>query len=97
MTTQATIRKLKRSFTLAPESVAFVREVRRKRKARSDSEALDLLLREAILAQQCEAIGAAYTEYYDHATEEELTEDSNWAAMAARSGLLAGDTSEAEL
>ena len=50
MAIQATVRKIKRSFTLAPEVAAFVTETRARRRAGSDSEALNLLLRESMLA-----------------------------------------------
>jgi hypothetical protein len=83
MTMQATRRKIKRSFTLAPESVAFVRETRKRRKAGSDSEALDLLLREAIRTRKEEEINAAFKEYYDSASDEELNEQPEWAEGTA--------------
>ena len=81
MTTQATGRKIKKSFTLAPEAVAFLTETREKRKAGSDSEALDLLLREAMLEAKRREIDAAYKEYYDTASDEELAEQREWAEM----------------
>ena len=55
MTIQATSRKVKRSFTLTPEVVAFVGEMRQKRGAGPDSEALDLLLREVMLEAKRQA------------------------------------------
>jgi uncharacterized membrane-anchored protein len=79
MTFQATTRKMKKSFTLTPEAVAFVGEARKKRGAASDSEALDLLLRELILEAKRQAIDAAYKEYYDTASEEDLAEQREWA------------------
>jgi hypothetical protein len=78
---QATARKMKRSFTLSPESVAYVGETRQKRGAGSDSEALDLLLREAMLEAKRQEIDAAYKEYYDTASDEELAEQREWAEM----------------
>jgi len=81
MTMQATERKIKKSFTLAPEAVAFLSETREKRKAGSDSEALDLLLREAMLEAKRREIDAAYKEYYDTASDEELAEQREWAEM----------------
>jgi hypothetical protein len=81
MTIEATIRKMKRSFTLSPEVVAFVGEIRQKRGAGSDSEALDLLLREAMLEAKREQIDAACREYYDTASEEDLAEQREWAEM----------------
>jgi hypothetical protein len=81
MTMQATSRKMKRSFTLTPEVVAFVGETRQKRGAGSDSEALDLLLREAMLEAKRQEIDAACKEYYDSASDEELAEQREWAEM----------------
>jgi hypothetical protein len=82
MTVQATSRKMKRSFTLTPEAVAFVGETRQKRGAGSDSEALDLLLREAMLGAKRQEIDAAYKAYYDTASDEELAEQREWAELA---------------
>lgn len=96
MTIQATRRKVKRSFTLAPESVAFVRETRKRRKAGSDSEALDLLLREAILARKQEAIDAAFKDYYDAVSDEALADEREWAEMAGPGVLLGSEAVEAE-
>jgi hypothetical protein len=84
MSTQATQRKLKCSFTLSPDSVAFVRQSRERLQAASDSEALDLLLREKILATKQEEIDAAYKNYYDTVSEEVLTEQREWAELASR-------------
>lgn len=89
MSTTPTQRKLKCSFTLSPESVAFVRETRQRRRASSDSEVLDLLLRDAMLARKQEEISAAVTAYYDNASEEELQEQREWAEMAGPN-ILAG-------
>jgi hypothetical protein len=72
---------VKRSFTLSAEAVAFLGETRRKRKLGSDSEALDLLLREAMLEAKRREIDAAYKEYYDTASDEELAEQREWAEM----------------
>jgi len=77
MTTNATIRKVKKSFTLTPEALAFLDETRQKRGLRSDSEALELLLREAKLRE----IDAAYKDYYDTASDKELAEEREWAEM----------------
>jgi uncharacterized membrane-anchored protein len=92
---QATARKLKRSFTLTPESVAFVAQTRQQRRARSDSEALDLLLRELMLEAKRRQLDAAYKHYYDTASEEELAEQSEWAEMAGPNILI--DSAEAQL
>jgi hypothetical protein len=82
---QATVRKMKRSFTLTPESVAFVADTRRRRQAGSDSEALDLLLREAMLEVKRQELDASITAYYDSITDEEMAEEREWAEMAGPS------------
>ncbi|MGP8185664.1 MAG: hypothetical protein ACLQKY_06290 [Terracidiphilus sp.] len=82
MATQAAGHKIKRSFTLAPESVEFLTETRRKRCTGSDSEALDLLLRELILEAKRQELDAAVKAYYDSATDGELAEQREWAEMA---------------
>jgi hypothetical protein len=85
MATQATFNKIKRSFTISPESAAFLQEARQQSNAGSDSEALDLLLRELMLKRRLAAIEAAYTDYYDAISGDQLQEDSAWAEMAGRS------------
>jgi hypothetical protein len=92
---QATSRKMKRSFTLTPESVAFVAQTRQRRQAGSDSEALDLLLREMMLEAKRQQLDAACKAYYDSASEEELAEQRLWAEMVGPNILI--DSSEAQL
>ena len=94
MTLQATARKLKRSFTLTPESVAFVAEMRKKRRANSDSEALDLLLRELMLEAKRRQLDAATKAYYDTASDEELAEQREWAEMTGPNMVLDMDSAE---
>ena len=89
MANQATTRKIKRSFTLSRQSSAFVTEVRRRSHARSDSEALDMLLQEAMAAQRKAELDAAVIAYYDNATDEELQEQADWA-RGASAGMFSG-------
>lgn len=84
MTMQATSRRVKRSFTLTPDVVAFVAEMREKRQAGSDSEMLDLLLREMMLEDKRQQLEAATKEYYDTASDEELAGQREWAAGTSR-------------
>jgi hypothetical protein len=81
MKPQAKSRKIRRSFTLTPEAVAFVGETRLKRGIGSDSEALDLLLRETMLEAKRQQIDVAVQEYYDTASDEDLAEQREWAEM----------------
>jgi hypothetical protein len=81
MTIQAMARKMKKSFTLTPDVVAFVGETRQRRGAGSDSEALDLLLREVMLDAKRQEFDAACKEYYDTASDQDLAEQREWAEM----------------
>ena len=84
MSTQATANKIKRSFTITPESAAFLREARAERNAASDSETLDLLLKELMVNRQLAAIDAAYKDYYDSISDGQIEEESEWAKMVGR-------------
>jgi hypothetical protein len=96
MTIPSTARKLKRSFTLTPESVAFVTQTRQQRRANSDSEALDLLLRELMLEAKRRQLDAATKTYYDTASSEELAEQREWAEMAGPNIFVDMDSAEAQ-
>jgi hypothetical protein len=80
MTTTGT--RVKKSYSISRQSEQFVRQVRKARKIRSDSEALDQLLREAIAAHNRGALDAEYKAYYDAASEAELAEESAWTGFA---------------
>ncbi|MDR3771839.1 MAG: hypothetical protein P4L26_00735 [Terracidiphilus sp.] len=97
MTTQAMTRKMKRSFTLMPESVAFLTKTRQRRGAGSDSEALDLLLHEAMQEAELQELDAATKEYYDTASDEVLAEQSEWARMVGPNIMVDIAQAEAEL
>jgi Arc/MetJ family transcription regulator len=79
MPIQAKTRKMRRSFTLTPEVVAFISDTRERRGVRTDSEAVELLLREAMPEAGPQDIDAAYKEYYDSASDEVLAEQREWA------------------
>ncbi len=74
--------RVKKSYSISRQAEQFVRQVRKNRKIKSDSEALDQLLREAIAAHARGSIDAAYKAYYDAASETELAEESAWAAFS---------------
>jgi hypothetical protein len=75
------VRKIRRTFTLSTEAVKFISETRQRCGAKSDSEALDVLLREAMLEAKRQEIDAAYKEYYDMASDEVLAEQREWAEL----------------
>lgn len=75
-------RKIKKSFSISPESESFIRRMRIERQASSESEMLDTLLSELMAIQQQRALEAAYANYYDSLTDEEVTEERAWGAFA---------------
>ena len=97
MTKQATDRKIKRSFTLSPEVVAYISKTRQEKGAGSDSEALDLLLGDAMLEAKRHEIDAAYKDYYENASDEDLAEQREWAEMTGPNVLAGIESDEASL
>jgi hypothetical protein len=89
MATQTSLHKIKRSFTITPESAAFLREARAERNAASDSETLDLLLKELMELRKLDEIDAAFKEYYDTASDAQLAAEEGWAGLVG-SNVLAG-------
>ena len=82
MITTKSTRKAKKSFSISPESESFIRKTREERGAGSESEALDLLLRELMAIQQRREIEAAYTDYYDSLTDRDVAEEREWGTFA---------------
>jgi hypothetical protein len=80
---RAAARKTKRSFTLSPESIAYLVATRERSGAASDSEALDLLLRESRIEAKRRELDDTYKHYYDNASEEELAEQLEWATATS--------------
>ena len=74
-------RKIKKSFSISLESESFIRRTREERGAGSESEALDLLLSEMMAVEERRKIEAAYTDYYDSITNEELAEEAAWGSF----------------
>lgn len=75
-------RKIKKSFSISVESDSFIRRSCKERKSNSESETLDTLLSELMAIRQKTAIEAAYTNYYDSLSDDEVAEESAWGAFA---------------
>ena len=75
-------RKIKKSFSISVESDSFIRKNCKERKSNSESETLDALLSELRAIRQQQAIEAAYTDYYDSLSQEEVAEEHSWGAFA---------------
>lgn len=73
-------RKLKKTFSLSPESVDFLKRLAKA--YHSDSEALDALIREKESQAKKERIDAAIMHYYDSMSEEEREENRAWGEFA---------------
>jgi len=73
--------KLKRTFSLSSESLTFLEEVRRQKKAPSTSSVLDELIREQKRLSRRQAMGREITAYYDSINEEELNENAAWGQL----------------
>lgn len=72
--------KLKKTFSLSPDSVEFLKRVAKD--YRSDSEALDAIIRERKLKAEKQRINAAVTSYYDSLSETEQDENRAWGEFA---------------
>lgn len=75
-------RKIKKSFSISVESDSFIRRNCKERKSNSESETLDALLSELKAIRQQQAIEAAYTDYYDSLSQEEVAEERAWGTFA---------------
>ncbi|HKD60845.1 MAG TPA: hypothetical protein VKB47_10310 [Terracidiphilus sp.] len=75
-------RKIKKSFSISVESDSFIRRTRKERKSNSESETLDALLSELIAIRQQKSVEAAYTDYYDSLSDDDIAEESAWGAFS---------------
>ena len=75
-------RKIKKSFSISVDSDSFIRRNCKERKSNSESETLDALLSELRAIRQQQAIEAAYTDYYDSLSQQEVAEEHSWGVFA---------------
>jgi hypothetical protein len=83
--------KQRRTFTLSPESLAYLDEQARQRKLGSQSAFLDELLLEKTAEQRRAALEANVTAYYDSLSDEEVEENRAWGELAEQSLVLKED------
>ena len=81
-TTSKPTRKSKKSFTLSQESVAFLEELRKKRRAASTSAVLDDIVRTFQRNQRKQALDKEITDFYDTLPAAALEEDAAWSKFA---------------
>lgn len=83
-TTSKADRKAKKSYTLSPESVAFLETLRKKRHAASISAILEDILQGVRREQERASVERAVADYYGSLSSEEAAEQAQWGAFALR-------------
>jgi len=74
--------KQRRTFTLSPESLAYLEQETQRRSADSQSAVLDELLQEKKRERQLAALETAIGAYYDGLSDAEVEEDKIWGEFA---------------
>lgn len=83
--------KKRRTFTLSPESLAYLEQEAHRRNAGSHSAVLDELLKEKDRERQLAALEAATTAHYDSLSDAEVKEDKVWGEFVGMSLALKED------
>jgi predicted CopG family antitoxin len=76
--------KFKKSYTLSPESVAFLEALRKKRGGNSISSVLEEILQAVRRKHERAAIERAVVDYYGSLSEPEAEEQAEWGEFAMR-------------
>lgn len=74
--------KQRRTFTLSPESIAYLEQEARRRRTNSHSAVLDELLREKKKEEQLAVVENQFTAYYDSLDDKEVEEQRTWGEYA---------------
>ena len=77
-------RKAKKSYTLSPQSVAYLEGLRKRRRAPSVSFVLEEILQAFRRGQEMRALDAAVTNYYTSLSDQEAKEQALWGEFALR-------------
>jgi metal-responsive CopG/Arc/MetJ family transcriptional regulator len=75
-------RKERRTFTLDPELVTYVEEVRKERRAGSVSSALEEILRESKRQREGKQLEEQIAGYYSSMSEADVEHDREWGEFA---------------
>jgi hypothetical protein len=75
-------RKAKKSFTLSPDSVAFLETMREQQQAESISAILDEILQAVRREHERGSLERAVASYYSSLSTEEVTEQADWGTFA---------------
>jgi hypothetical protein len=76
--------KAKKSYTLSPETVAFLEAVRKQRHAESVSAILEDILQKVRREQERASIERAVEDYYSSLTQTDLREQARWGEFGLR-------------
>ena len=74
--------KEKRSYTLSPESVAFLESLRKRRRAASTSSVLEEIVQAARRRGARAAIEKSVSDYYSSLSAKDLRKQSEWGEFA---------------
>jgi hypothetical protein len=77
-------RKVKKSDTLSPESVAFLEATRQKGRAESIPAILEYILQAVRRENERAAVELAVADYYGSLSTEEATEQAEWGEFVVR-------------
>lgn len=77
-------RKAKKSYTLSPESIAFLETLRKLRRAASTSSILDEILQSVRRHHERASIEKSVSAYYSSLSGKEAAEQSEWGEFALR-------------
>jgi hypothetical protein len=75
-------RKAKKSYTLSPESVAFLEAMRKKQRAASVSAILEEILQEVRREHNRATVERAIADYYGSLSAQEVAEQAEWGELA---------------
>ena len=75
-------RKAKKSYTLSPESVAFLEAMRKKQRAASISAILEEILQGVRRQHDRAAVERAVTDYYGSLSAREIEDQAEWGEFA---------------
>jgi len=77
-------RKAKKSYTLSPESVAFLEALRKRERAASISAILEEILQTVRRDHDRAAVDRAVADYYGSLSTDEVAEQVEWGELALR-------------
>ena len=75
-------RKLRKTFTLSAESVAYLREIEKEKRSSSSSAVLEDILQEKRREQARACADASISKYYDSLSTQDEKENEAWAEIA---------------